>query len=169
MTVGKGKCFFDSLVADNSIHIRLTMSSSLLPLSFSMNSSSSSPTRQALRHASSLQLPAPSNTPSHVRWTKDELHQQPRPKTVRYRLSQLCREGQPHLARQLFDEIPSPTTVVWNAIIIGFICNNMPHEAILLYSQMKSNSFLSDSYTYSSILKACAQTQSLRIVACMMM
>ncbi|XP_023763168.1 pentatricopeptide repeat-containing protein At3g22150, chloroplastic [Lactuca sativa] len=158
MNVGKGKCFFDCL-ADNSIHIRLTMSSSPVPLAFSTNSSSSTPIRQAL-HACSLQLPAPFNTPSHVRWTKDE---HPRPKTVRYRLSQLCREGQPHLARQLFDEIPSPTTVVWNAIIIGFICNSMPHEAILLYSQMKSNSFLSDSYTYSSILKACAQTQSLRI------
>ncbi|KAI3692989.1 hypothetical protein L6452_32815 [Arctium lappa] len=73
------------------------------------------------------------------------------------------REGQPHLARQLFDKIPQPTTAVWNSIIIGFICNNMLHEAILLYSQKKSNSFLCDSYTYGSTLKACAETRSLRI------
>ncbi|XP_024995880.1 pentatricopeptide repeat-containing protein At3g22150, chloroplastic [Cynara cardunculus var. scolymus] len=135
-----------------STRIRLPMSSSL---PFSLNSSST-PTRQSL-HASSLQ------PPSHTHWTKDQLHPHPKPRTIRYRLSQLCREGQPHLARQLFDEIPQPTTVVWNSIIIGFICNNMPHEAILLYSQMKSNSFLCDSYTYSSTLKACAETRSLRI------
>ena len=124
-----------------SKHIRLTMSSLSLPF-FSLNSSSTP------IHASSLQPPS-------------LIHSKPR--TIRYRLSQLCREGKPHLARQLFDEIPQPTTVVWNSIIIGFICNNMPHEAILLYSQMKSNSFLCDSYTYSSILKACAETRSLRI------
>ncbi|KAI3829068.1 hypothetical protein L1987_03182 [Smallanthus sonchifolius] len=153
MSVSKAKKSFKYLV-DNRIHIRLTMSSYHLPLPISMNSSTHS--NQAL-HASQLQL-----TP-HIQLTKDQPHPFPRPKTIRYRLSQLCKEGQPHLARQLFDEIPKPTTVVWNAIIIGFICNNMPHEAILLYSQMKSNSFLSDLYTYSSVLKACAETRSLRI------
>ncbi|XP_071732504.1 pentatricopeptide repeat-containing protein At3g22150, chloroplastic-like [Rutidosis leptorrhynchoides] len=134
---------------------------SFIPLSYSMNSHSTH-THQSL-HVSSLHLPSPSTTPSHIQWTKDQLHPHPKPRTIRYRLSQLCREGQPLLARQLFDEIPKPTTVVWNAIIIGFICNNMSHEAILLYSQMKSKSFLCDSYTYSSILKACAETRSLRI------
>ncbi|KAK9068162.1 hypothetical protein SSX86_012273 [Deinandra increscens subsp. villosa] len=136
------------------------MSSYPLSLPISMNSSTH--TNQP-PHASSLQLPPPADAPSHIQWTKDQLHPLPRPRTIRYRLSQLCREGQPNLARQLFDEIPKPTTVVWNAIIIGFICNNMPHEAILLYSQMKSNSFLCDSYTYSSILKACAETRNLRV------
>ncbi|KAI3700607.1 hypothetical protein L2E82_45243 [Cichorium intybus] len=160
MTVSKSKSFFECLT-DNSIHIRHTMSSSPLHLAFSMNYSSTH-THQTV-YASSLQVPALSNTASHPIRTKDQPHPQPRPKTIRYRLSQLCREGQPHLARQLFDEIPQPTTVVWNAIIIGFICNNMPHEAILLYSQMKSKSFTSDSYTYSSILKACAETRTLQI------
>ncbi|KAK1418870.1 hypothetical protein QVD17_28018 [Tagetes erecta] len=150
MTVSKAKTTFDHLV-DIKIHTHLTMSSHHLSLPISIN-----PSTHTL-HTSSLHLPQPSQL------TKDHHHPLPRPKTIRYRLSQLCREGKPHLARQLFDEIPKPTTVVWNAIIIGFICNNMPHEAILLYSQMKCNSFLSDSYTYSSILKACAETRNLRI------
>ncbi|KAD6453284.1 hypothetical protein E3N88_07989 [Mikania micrantha] len=159
MIASKSQKSFEYLV-DNKIHMRLTMAPYHLSLPISINSSTH--TNQPL-HASSLMLHPPSDKPSHPQWTKDQLHPLPRPRTIRYRLSQLCREGQPHLARQLFDEIPKPTTVVWNAIIIGFICNNMPHEAILLYSQMKSKSFLSDSYTYSSILKACAETRNLRI------
>ncbi|GAV78245.1 PPR domain-containing protein/PPR_2 domain-containing protein [Cephalotus follicularis] len=85
--------------------------------------------------------------------------------TIRSRLSKLCQEGQPQLARQLFDTIPRPTTVLWNTIIIGFICNNMPCEAILFYTQMKKSSPQTncDSYTYSAALKACAETRNLKI------
>ncbi|GMH27142.1 hypothetical protein Nepgr_028985 [Nepenthes gracilis] len=83
--------------------------------------------------------------------------------TIRTRLSQLCREGQPHIARQVFDTLPRPTTVLWNTIIIGLICNNMPKEAILFYSRMRSSSTKCDSYTYSSSLKACADTRQLKI------
>ncbi|KAM2417502.1 hypothetical protein ACFX1W_024330 [Malus domestica] len=54
--------------------------------------------------------------------------------TICSRLSKLCQEGQPHHARQLFDTLPRPSTVLWNTIIIGFICNNMPNEALLFYS-----------------------------------
>ncbi|KAH7841753.1 hypothetical protein Vadar_033940 [Vaccinium darrowii] len=86
-------------------------------------------------------------------------------KTIRYRLSELCRQGQPHLARQLFDTIPQPKTVLWNTIIIGFICNGMPDEALLLYSQMVStkNITFCDFYTYSAVLKACAEARQLDI------
>ncbi|KAI9116886.1 hypothetical protein K1719_012252 [Acacia pycnantha] len=83
--------------------------------------------------------------------------------SIRSRLSKLCQEGQPLLARQLFDILPRPSTVLWNTIIIGFICNNMPLEALLFYSQMKSTPGTRfDSYTYSSTLKACAETRNLR-------
>uniref|UniRef100_A0A2P2IM57 Pentatricopeptide repeat-containing protein n=1 Tax=Rhizophora mucronata TaxID=61149 RepID=A0A2P2IM57_RHIMU len=83
--------------------------------------------------------------------------------TIRTRLSRLCQEGRPHLARQLFDTIPRPTTVLWNTIIIGFVCNNLPLEAILFYSRLKnaSSPIKCDSYTYSSTLKACAETGNL--------
>ncbi|KAI4372599.1 hypothetical protein MLD38_010810 [Melastoma candidum] len=81
--------------------------------------------------------------------------------TVRSRLSALCRQGQPHLARQLFDSIPRPTTVLWNTIIIGFVCNGFPDEALRFYSLMKRRSPSDvgfDAYTFSSVLKACADT-----------
>ncbi|KAL5808354.1 hypothetical protein ACOSQ3_029045 [Xanthoceras sorbifolium] len=85
--------------------------------------------------------------------------------TIRSRLSKICQQGQPHLARQLFDTITRPTTALWNTIIIGFICNNMPHEAILFYARMKKASphTKCDNYTYSSTLKACAETRNLRV------
>ncbi|KAH1129622.1 hypothetical protein J1N35_001000 [Gossypium stocksii] len=85
--------------------------------------------------------------------------------SIRSRLSRICQQGQPHVARQLFDTIPQPKTVLWNTIIIGYICNNMPHEALLFYSHMKSCSSLTkcDSYTYSSVLKACALSRNFRI------
>ncbi|KAM6559599.1 hypothetical protein CsatA_028838 [Cannabis sativa] len=85
--------------------------------------------------------------------------------TIRARLSKLCQEGQPHLARQLFDTLPRPTTVLWNTIIIGFICNNFPNEGLLVYAQMKKSAPQTkcDSYTYSSTLKACADTRNLKL------
>ncbi|XP_010312832.2 pentatricopeptide repeat-containing protein At3g22150, chloroplastic [Solanum lycopersicum] len=87
-----------------------------------------------------------------------------KPRTIRFRLSELCRQGQPHLARQLFDTIPQPSTVLWNTIIIGFVCNNMPHEAISFYSRLKHvGSSVCDQYTYSSVLKACAETKLIRV------
>ncbi|CAK7340047.1 unnamed protein product [Dovyalis caffra] len=86
--------------------------------------------------------------------------------SIRSRLSKLRQEGQLHLARQLFDTLPAPTMIICNSIIIGFICNNLPFEAILFYSKLKSSSLGTkfDSYTYSSTFKACAETRSLKIV-----
>ncbi|XP_027331650.1 pentatricopeptide repeat-containing protein At3g22150, chloroplastic [Abrus precatorius] len=82
--------------------------------------------------------------------------------SIRSRLSKLCQEGQPHLARHLLDSLPRPSTVVWNTVIIGFICNNMPLQALLLYARMKSTPPTRyDSYTFSSTLKACALTHDL--------
>ncbi|XP_048321787.2 pentatricopeptide repeat-containing protein At3g22150, chloroplastic [Ziziphus jujuba] len=127
------------------------MASPALPLSLSP---SSSPTPQS---------PNTSSTPAH----QSPSISVPKPKkpTIRSRLSKLCQEGQPHLARQLFDTLPRPTTVLWNTIIIGFICNSFPDEALLLYAQMKKAypRTKCDSYTYSSTLKACAETRNLRI------
>lgn len=39
----------------------------------------------------------------------------------------------------------------------------MSEEAILLYSRMKSSSFQGDPYTYSAVLKACAETRDVRV------
>ncbi|KAL6179077.1 hypothetical protein ACLB2K_050593 [Fragaria x ananassa] len=75
--------------------------------------------------------------------------------TMRSRLSRLCQECQPHLARQLSETLPHPTTLLWNTIVIGFICNNMPAEALSLYSYMRNSSpnTKPGPYTFSSALK----------------
>lgn len=87
-----------------------------------------------------------------------------KPPSLRARLSQLCKDGKPHLARQLFDEIPEPTTVLWNTVIIGFVCNGMEEDALEMYARMKAcGSARFDGYTYSSVLKACAVLGHLRI------
>ena len=82
--------------------------------------------------------------------------------SIRSRLSKLCQQGQPHLARHLLDTLPRASSAVWNTVIIGFICNHMPLEALHLYAEMKSSPDTpSDCYTFSSTLKACSLTQNL--------
>ncbi|TYJ30845.1 hypothetical protein E1A91_A06G157000v1 [Gossypium mustelinum] len=69
-------------------------------------------------------------------------------------------------ARQLFfDTITQPKTDRWSTIIVGYICSNMPHEAFLFYSRMKSCSYLTkhDPYSYSSVLKTCALSHNFHI------
>ncbi|CAJ1971630.1 unnamed protein product [Sphenostylis stenocarpa] len=100
-------------------------------------------------------VPVPVNDPVEARNSS-------RGVTIRTRLSKLCQQGHPHLARHLLDSLPRASTAVWNTVIIGFICNNMPLEALQLYAEMKSNPDTpSDGYTFSSTLKACALTQNL--------
>lgn len=127
--------------------------------------------------STSSALPIPLSTPSHHTDPSNNYHKAflftmappPNPTlktpTIRSRLSRLCQEGQPHLARQLFDTLPRPTAVLCNTIIIGFICNNMALEALLFYAQIKNARPHAkfDSYTYSSTLKACAETLNLTI------
>ncbi|XP_021728025.1 pentatricopeptide repeat-containing protein At3g22150, chloroplastic-like [Chenopodium quinoa] len=132
------------------------MSTSSLPLPLPLPPNNLSPHRQLSNSQFSLLDPL---LPS-----LDEPQKALKTPTIRTRLSQLCRDGQPHIARQVFDALPKPTTVVWNTIIIGFICNNLPFDALLFYSRMRSNSSTKcDSYTYSSVLKACADTRNLRV------
>ncbi|KAL7148243.1 hypothetical protein ABFS83_06G165300 [Erythranthe nasuta] len=152
--------------------MRIAISSPPLPLPFS--SSTIAQTHHHRRSASifSTAVEPPELSRQQPCSTSQDTHHHtahsspPKPKTIRFRLSHLCREGQLHLARQLFDEIPQPTTVLWNTLIIGYICNKMPHEAISLYSRLfytinSSDDRSCDAYTYSSVLKACAETKQL--------
>ncbi|CAA2981084.1 pentatricopeptide repeat-containing At3g22150, chloroplastic [Olea europaea subsp. europaea] len=146
--------------------MRIAMSSSALPIPFTTSTVS-----QTHHHNySSFLIPdQQACTPQYTHHL--QLHQDTptKSRTIRYRLSQLCKNGEVHLARQLFDSIPHPTTVLWNTIIIGYICNNLPHEAIEFYSRMKwtitsiSHPHICDAYTYSSTLKACAEAKQLLI------
>ncbi|XP_057467044.1 pentatricopeptide repeat-containing protein At3g22150, chloroplastic [Actinidia eriantha] len=149
--------------------MRPTMSSSALPLPLSTASlthihghayhlSHSSSSNNTNLHSPNLSFP-----PNPTQWSSEDHSNPHQPRTIRYRLSQLCRDGQPHLARQLFDEIPHPKTVLWNTIIIGFVCNGMSDEALMFYSRMKSNyNTQCDFYTYSAVLKACAETRNFK-------
>ncbi|KAL9271579.1 Pentatricopeptide repeat-containing protein [Drosera capensis] len=86
--------------------------------------------------------------------------------TIRTRLSNLFRQRKPDVARQVFDRLPNPSTVLWNTMIIGLICNDMSQEALEMYSRMKWSGkglIKCDSYTYSSVLKACAEERQLRV------
>ncbi|KAF8067439.1 hypothetical protein N665_1153s0007 [Sinapis alba] len=116
---------------------------------------------------SALPLPPPPPLSFHSPQPNQTRHSStftPQTPSIRSRLSRICQDGNPQLARQLFDAIPKPTTVLWNTIIIGFICNNLPHEALLFYSRMKKTAPFTkcDAYTYSSTLKACAETKNLK-------
>ncbi|PKA64101.1 Pentatricopeptide repeat-containing protein [Apostasia shenzhenica] len=92
---------------------------------------------------------------------------------IRSRLSQLCKEGRPDLARRIFDQLPRPVpTLLWNTLLIGYVSNSMPDDALCLYQLMNfshSNyhsapaAARSDHYTYSSVLKACADSWRLRL------
>ncbi|CAN8270398.1 unnamed protein product [Cochlearia groenlandica] len=125
------------------------MAASSLPLPPPPPLSFQSPPQNQTRHSSNF------SPPTHT----------PQTPSLRSRLSRICQEGNPKLAHKLFDEIPKPTTVLWNTIIIGFICNNLPHEALNFYSRMKKTAPFTncDAYTYSSTLKACAETKNLKI------
>ncbi|KAK4435979.1 Pentatricopeptide repeat-containing protein, chloroplastic [Sesamum alatum] len=154
--------------------MRVAMSSSS-PLPFPFSSSTIAQTHHRKYSASVLPTAAvpPQLAQQQPCTTSDDANHidqnsPPKTKTIRFRLSQLCRQGQLHLARQVFDAIPQPTTVLWNTLIIGYVCNNMPHEAISLYSRMfrtinSADDRESDAYTYSSVLKACAETKQLLI------
>ncbi|XP_072955827.1 pentatricopeptide repeat-containing protein At3g22150, chloroplastic [Typha angustifolia] len=86
---------------------------------------------------------------------------------LRSRLSQLCKDGRLDLARRLFDSLPRPApTILWNTLLIGYVCNSFPDDALRLYRLMNHQHPIpsaSDHYTYSSILKACAHSRHLRL------
>ncbi|GAB2212970.1 hypothetical protein Drorol1_Dr00020978 [Drosera rotundifolia] len=125
-------------------------------------------------HASSPPPPSPScssschyslsNSPEEISIPRDQFRN--RTTTIRTRLSNLFRQRKPDVARQVFDRLPNPSTVLWNTMIIGLICNDMSQEALEMYSRMKWSGeglIKCDSYTYSSVLKACAEERQLRV------
>ncbi|MED6169788.1 hypothetical protein PIB30_024601 [Stylosanthes scabra] len=144
-----------------------------MPSCTAITSSSSRPfTFFPTASSSSSHSPRPTSHSPIPTLSQDSHPPRPKPKplpfpkpttpTIRSRLSQLCQQGDPHLARHLFDSLPFPSTVLWNTIIIGFICNNLPLHALHFYARMKSTpSTRFDSYTFSSTLKACALSLNL--------
>ncbi|KAJ3707113.1 hypothetical protein LUZ61_010818 [Rhynchospora tenuis] len=102
-------------------------------------------------------------TPNHSPPKPNSVTLTPTPR-LRARLSRLCRQGRLDEARHLFDSLPCPApTLLWNALLIGYVCNSLPYHALNLFSLMmhhqpSSTSPSPDAYTFSSALKACAMS-----------
>ncbi|KAL3379039.1 hypothetical protein AABB24_004786 [Solanum stoloniferum] len=69
--------------------------------------------------------------------------------------------GQLADARKLFDQIPQKNVVSWTSMITGYVQNDLPHEAILLFKEILAAQageviFL-DSVAMVSVLSACSR------------
>ncbi|PRQ45215.1 putative pentatricopeptide [Rosa chinensis] len=63
-------------------------------------------------------------------------------------------------AYQLFRFMPSRTTYIWNVMIRGFTDRNESISALSVYADMLRSGFLPDNYTFSFVLRACAELSS---------
>ncbi|XP_059653049.1 pentatricopeptide repeat-containing protein At2g13600-like [Cornus florida] len=59
-------------------------------------------------------------------------------------------------ARCIFYQMPTKNTVCWTALIAGFAQNGKGSEALGLFDQMQEEGVLPSSFTYVSVLSACA-------------
>ncbi|XP_020586597.1 pentatricopeptide repeat-containing protein At2g02980, chloroplastic [Phalaenopsis equestris] len=66
-----------------------------------------------------------------------------------------------HYAHKLFDQIPHRDAVIFNTLSRGYSRSHDPHQAIVLFCEMLMASIPPDSYSFPSLLKACASTHAL--------
>ncbi|KAG1359362.1 pentatricopeptide repeat-containing protein [Cocos nucifera] len=71
--------------------------------------------------------------------------------------------GQVRTARSLFDRVPSPAVILWNAMISGYAKNGHASEAVELFREMIARHIKPDSVTIRSAILACAQLGSLEV------
>ncbi|XP_068639014.1 pentatricopeptide repeat-containing protein At1g74630-like [Aristolochia californica] len=64
-------------------------------------------------------------------------------------------------ALSLFAEIASPDVFMRNTLIRGFSESGSPHEALLMYTQMRHQSVVPDSFSFAFLFKAAANMKSL--------
>eukprot|EP01018_Ginkgo_biloba_P037424 Gb_17094 [translate_table: standard] len=70
--------------------------------------------------------------------------------------------GNLHIARQLFDKMPTRDVVSWSAMIGGYTQNGHAPEALALFNQMQQADVKPNSVTMLSVLSACAQSGALQ-------
>ncbi|KAG6520076.1 pentatricopeptide repeat-containing protein At5g65570-like [Zingiber officinale] len=62
--------------------------------------------------------------------------------------------GAIHDARQVFDAIPKPHIVSWNAMLSSYVRSQRSHEALSLYKRMLAEGVAPDEFTFSTVYKA---------------
>lgn len=66
-------------------------------------------------------------------------------------------------ALQLFDELLAPDTICWTSVISSFTRNGLYEEALgFFYLMRKKHGFLSDGYTFGTVLTACGNLGRLK-------
>ncbi|KAG0472723.1 hypothetical protein HPP92_014580 [Vanilla planifolia] len=72
----------------------------------------------------------------------------------------LSPSGDLRYACQLFDQLRTPDSFIWNTIIRGCARGPMPSQAIYYFNQMSSSGVPPDHHSYPFVLTACARLQS---------
>ncbi|XP_057949352.1 pentatricopeptide repeat-containing protein At2g02980, chloroplastic [Malania oleifera] len=65
-------------------------------------------------------------------------------------------------AHQLFDQITQPDLVLFNTMARGYARTHDPLRAIVLFAQVLHSGFVPDTYSFSSLLKACTSSKALQ-------
>ncbi|KAL5727039.1 hypothetical protein ACHQM5_000275 [Ranunculus cassubicifolius] len=66
-------------------------------------------------------------------------------------------DGSIDMARKVFDGMPNHNVIAWTAIITGYSqCGGRDHDAIDIFRKMRYGHILPNHFTFSSVLKACA-------------
>jgi pentatricopeptide repeat protein len=63
--------------------------------------------------------------------------------------------GNVEIGRRVFDKIYQRILVSWNAIIKGYVRNNLWDEVLALFCQMKQGAINTDKFTFPLVMKAC--------------
>ena len=73
-------------------------------------------------------------------------------------ISMYSRCGMVAKAQQVFEEVSSRDTILWNALIAGYSQEGQSHAAFSCFEQMQSEGLFPDVVTFTCILKACGNT-----------
>ncbi|KAI3971355.1 hypothetical protein MKX01_008199, partial [Papaver californicum] len=57
--------------------------------------------------------------------------------------------------RLLFDQVHSPTSFMWTALIRGYSLQGLTSESFLMYKRMRREGIRPTSFTFSALFKAC--------------
>ncbi|XP_068646241.1 putative pentatricopeptide repeat-containing protein At3g47840 [Aristolochia californica] len=76
-------------------------------------------------------------------------------------LDMYTKVGKVAIARSIFDEMPMKNVVSWTAIISGLVRAGQNVEGLRYFSAMWLSDVECDSYTFASVLKACADSGAL--------